>query len=73
MNFFIKKKIPSQDSFNNKLEDFYFCKSLGRGKFATVSLIHNKKNFYALKAERRKDAEKQKILIKYCKQKEQIY
>ena len=62
---YLSKKISLQDSFNNKLEDFYFCKSLGRGKFGTVSLIHNNKNFYAMKAVRRKDAEKQKILIKY--------
>ena len=62
---YLSKKISLQDSFNSKLEDFYFCKSLGRGKFGTVSLIHNNKNFYAMKAVRRKDAEKQKILIKY--------
>ena len=64
LNYLIKK-ISLQDNFNNDLSDFYFCKSLGKGKFGTVSLIHNNKNFYAMKAVRRKDAEKQKILIKY--------
>ena len=62
---YLLKKISLEDNFNNSLEDFYFCKNLGKGKFGTVSLIHNNKNFYAMKAVRRKDAEKQKILIKY--------
>ena len=62
---YLMKKISLQDNFKNDLSDFYFCKSLGKGKFGTVSLIHNNKNFYAMKAVRRKDAEKQKILIKY--------
>ena len=62
---YLSKKISLEDNFNNTLDDFYFCKILGRGKFGTVSLIHNNKNFYAMKAVRRKDAEKQKILIKY--------
>ena len=62
---YLTKKISLQDNFNNNLNDFYFCKNLGKGKFGTVTLIHNEKNFYAMKAVRRKDAEKQKILIKY--------
>ena len=62
---YLLKKISLEDNFNNSLDDFYFCKNLGKGKFGIVSLIHNNKNFYAMKAVKRKDAEKQKILIKY--------
>ncbi len=62
---FLKKKISLQDNFNMQLSDFYFCKKLGEGKFGNVSLIHNNKNFYAIKAVSREAGEKQKILIKY--------
>ena len=62
---YLKIKISLQDNFNMKLSDFYFCKKLGEGKFGNVSLIHNNKNFYAIKAVSKKAGEKQKILIKY--------
>ena len=62
---YLKKKVALQDTFDSTLEDFYFCKNLGQGKFGSVSLVHNGKNYYALKAVSRIAAEKQKILIKY--------
>ena len=62
---YLQHKVALQDSFNSKLSDFYFCKNLGQGKFGSVSLVHNTKHFYAIKAVSRKAAEKQKILIKY--------
>ena len=62
---YLAKKLSLQDSFNQPLESLFFCKSLGKGKFGTVSLVHNYKNFYAMKAVSRLAAEKQKILTKY--------
>ena len=62
---YLQQKVALQDSFNLSLNDFYYCKNLGQGKFGNVSLVHNKKHFYAIKAVSRKAAEKQKILIKY--------
>ena len=62
---YLNKKIALQDNFEFTLNDLYFCKSLGHGKFGTVSLVHNNKNFYAMKLVKRAEAEKQKILIKY--------
>ena len=62
---YIYKKISLQDNFENSLEDLYFCFRLGKGKFGNVSLVHNKENFYAMKRVKRKEAERQVILIKY--------
>ena len=69
---YLSKKIALQDNFNITLNDLFFCKSLGRGKFGQVTLVHNNKNFYAIKAVKRKEAEKQKILIKYFIQERNI-
>ena len=62
---YLNNKMSLLDDFNMSLNDFYFCKNLGQGKFGEVSLVHNKKNFYAIKCVDRKEAEKQKHLIKY--------
>jgi len=62
---FLVKKISLQDNFMTKIEDLVYVKSLGHGKFGSVSLVHNKKNLYAVKAVLRKYVEKQNILIKY--------
>ena len=62
---YLKIKISLLDDFNMSLNDFYFCKNLGQGKFGEVSLVHNNKHFYAMKCVDRKEAEKQKHLIKY--------
>lgn len=62
---YLTQKQSLLDDFNSTLDDFYFCKNLGRGKFGNVALVHNNKHYYGIKAVRRKEAEKQKILIKY--------
>ena len=69
---YLVKKISLQDNFNLTLDDLYFCKVLGKGKFGNVSLVHNSKNFFAIKAVNRKAADKQKILIKYFIQERNI-
>ena len=69
---YLKKKINLQDNFHMNLNDFYFCKRLGEGKFGSVSLVHNNKSFYAIKAVSREAAEKQKILIKYFLEEKRI-
>lgn len=65
MRNYFNHRISLQDNFKFKLDDFYYIKDLGKGKFGNVSLVHNKKYFYAIKSLSRKAAEKQKILIKY--------
>ena len=62
---YLHKKIALEDNFKLTLSDLYFCKNLGKGKFGNVSLVHDQKNYYAIKAVSRNAAEKQKILIKY--------
>ena len=62
---YLQKKIALQDNFNMTLDCLYFVKNLGRGKFGNVALVHDKKNYYAIKAVSRNAAERQKILIKY--------
>jgi cGMP-dependent protein kinase len=62
---YLMKKMALEDSFNTSLDNLYYVKSLGHGKFGDVSLVHNDKTFFAIKAVNRKAAEKQKILIKY--------
>ena len=62
---YLSRKMALEDGFNTLLENLFFVKSLGRGKFGDVSLVHNEKTFFAIKAVNRKAAEKQKILIKY--------
>lgn len=61
---YLIKKISLQDT-SIMLKDLYYLKFLGKGKFGSVSLVHNKKNIYAIKAVSRKAADKQKILSKY--------
>jgi len=60
----IRSKIFLQDTFI-KLEDLFYMKFLGKGKFGNVSLVHNTKNLYAIKAISRIAVDKQKILSKY--------
>jgi cGMP-dependent protein kinase len=69
---FLQKKIALQDNFSIKIDDLYYLKNLGEGKFGAVSLVHNMKNVYAIKAVNRKAAEKQKILIKYIQKERNI-
>ena len=62
---YLNIKMSLLDDFNMSLNDFYFCKNLGQGKFGEVSLVHNKKHFYAIKMVDKMEAEKHKHLIKY--------
>lgn len=60
----IRSKIYLQDT-SILLNELFYIKFLGKGKFGNVSLVHNKKNLYAIKAVSRKAADRQKILSKY--------
>ena len=71
LNYLIDK-IYLEEGYNILLTDLYFAKNLGHGKFGNVSLVHNKKHFFAIKAVNRKSAEKQKLLIKYFIQERNI-
>ncbi len=62
---YLIQKISLMDNFNLTLDHLFFIKNLGKGKFGNVSLVHNNKNLFAIKAVDRKLAEKKKILIKY--------
>jgi len=61
---YLMKKIALQDT-EISLESLNYIKFLGKGKFGSVSLVHNKKNIYAIKAISRYSVEKEKILAKY--------
>ena len=61
---YLLKKLALQDTGIN-LNNLHYIKFLGKGKFGTVSLVHNKKNIYAIKAISRKSVEREKILAKY--------
>jgi cGMP-dependent protein kinase len=71
INFLIRK-ISLQDNFSVNLEDLYYVKTLGEGKFGYVTLVHNMKNLFAIKAVNKKAADRQKILINYLKKERQI-
>lgn len=60
----IKSKIYLQDT-SILLNELFYIKFLGKGKFGNVSLVHNKKNLYAIKAISRKLVDKKKSLSKY--------
>ena len=62
MKIYLLQKMALEDGSNTYLENLYYVKSLGQGKFGDVSLVHNDKSFFAIKAVNRKAAEKQKIL-----------
>ena len=61
---YLLKKLALQDT-QISLSSLHYIKFLGKGKFGTVSLVHNKKNIYAIKAISRKSVEREKILAKY--------
>ena len=61
---YLIKKLSLQDTSIN-LSDLHYIKFLGKGKFGSVSLVHNKKNIYGIKAISRRSVDKQKILAKY--------
>ena len=61
---YLMKKIALQDT-EISLESLHYIKFLGKGKFGNVSLVHNKKNIYAIKAISKASVEREKILAKY--------
>ena len=61
---YLQKKLALQDT-SIALEDLYYIKFLGKGKFGSVSLVHNGKNIYAIKAISRRSVEREKILARY--------
>ena len=61
---YLLKKLALQNT-DIQLEDLYYIKFLGKGKFGSVSLVHNQKNIYAIKAISIKMVEKEKMLWKY--------
>ena len=64
MKNYLLKKFALQDTSIN-LSDLHYIKFLGKGKFGSVSLVHNTKNIYAIKAISRRSVEVQKMLAKY--------
>ena len=64
MKDYLLKKFALQDTSIN-LSDLHYIKFLGKGKFGSVSLVHNKKNLYAIKAISRKSVDARKILATY--------
>ena len=69
---YLVDKIYLEEGYKILLKDLFYAKNLGHGKFGNVSLVHNYKHFFAIKAVSRKAAEKQKILIKYFIQERNI-
>ena len=61
---YLLKKLAFQNT-DIQLNDLYYIKFLGKGKFGSVSLVHNKQNIYAIKAISIKMVEKEKMLWKY--------
>ena len=61
---YLIKKITFQNT-DIQLNDLYYIKFLGKGKFGSVSLVHNKQNIYAIKAISIKMVEKEKMLWRY--------
>ena len=61
---YLLKKLALQNT-DIKLNDLYYIKFLGKGKFGSVSLVHNKQNIYAIKAISIRMVEKEKMLWKY--------
>ena len=58
------------DDLNIELSDLYIVKSLGKGKFGHVYLVHNQKHFYAIKAALLSEVFKKEKLQYYLKEKE---
>ena len=64
----IKKRINEKlllEADNIQFENLYFIKFLGRGQFGNVSLVHNNKYLYAIKAILKKSVNLKKKLADY--------
>ena len=60
----LTKKIHLEDE-NIQYEDLKFIKHIGQGQFGSVSLVHNNKYIYAIKAISKKDANLKRRLADY--------
>ena len=58
------------DDLNIELNDLFIVKSLGKGKFGKVYLVHNQKHFYAIKSALISDILKSEKIKYYIKEKE---
>jgi len=61
---YLVKKLALQNT-DIQLKDLYYIQFLGKGKFGSVSLVHNQQNLYAIKAISIKMVEREKMLSKY--------
>lgn len=59
------QKIFALQDVNVGLENLYYVKTLGIGRFGKVTLVHNQKNFYAVKYAHIKSICKKENLMKY--------
>ena len=62
---YIHNRIDLMDTANVELNDLYYIKKLGEGKFGQVYLVHDCKNVYAIKTVNKLLAQKKKMLTKY--------
>ena len=62
---YLTNKINLMDNSLLVLGDLYYVAKLGEGKFGHVSLVHDCKNVYAIKAVNKILAQKKKMLTKY--------
>jgi len=61
---YIQSILVLQDTSIN-IEDLFFVKSIGNGKYGKVCLVHNRKNLYALKTAKLSDIKKELYLVNY--------
>lgn len=61
---YIQSILVLQDTSVN-LENLFFVKNVGNGKYGKVFLVHNRKNLYALKAADLQSIRKEPYLVKY--------
>ena len=64
IKIYMQKKMALRDT-SIKLNDLYYIKFLGKGKFGNVNLVHNKTNLYAIKQVSRKAVLNEKVLAQY--------
>ena len=65
MREYLTKKIEFLKHTNVELDDLYYIDKLGDGKFGHVSLVHNSKGIFAIKAVNKFLAQRKKMLQKY--------
>lgn len=65
MMTYLTNKINLMDNTFLVLNDLYYVAKLGEGKFGHVSLVHDCKNIYAIKAVNKLLAQRKKMLTKY--------